>query len=167
MKDLSNVHLILTDIYTEYIENVVMVKIAKGDKVTQVINPDADYLKSVILQDNNGIPTLVLSDGIQGNINNGINFRKYKYIITEFGHGRSYKAISELIEVMKEYDIEFHLITTNEACLEQGIPIDNISIVRDTPLLYEKIRKLTNKDLRPAHNLRKMYIAGSFDLDRK
>ena len=150
MKDLSNVHLILTDIYTEYIENVVMVKIAKGDKVTQVINPDADYLKSVILQDNNGI-----------------NFRKYKYIITEFGHGRSYKAISELIEVMKEYDIEFHLITTNEACLEQGIPIDNISIVRDTPLLYEKIRKLTNKDLRPAHNLRKMYIAGSFDLDRK
>ena len=94
---------------------------------------------------------------------NNIDF-KYKYIVDA---GSGYSNNDALLRVIKFTDNDASVYTNSLVALDNGfawneeLKVPEIYLVRDDKFI--RIDELTEKELRKAHNIMKMYMAGVFD----
>ena len=83
-----------------------------------------------------------------------------------FLEGDSFKNIKDELYNVIDSNIKFNVVTSDERllmCYPQMFDIDTIYLYQNGKL--KLIKDCTTKELRHAHNLFKMYIAGAFDIN--
>ena len=114
-----------------------------------------------------GDMTLINNNKFSENIAKELKCNSYYNLDNNRGITETYRLFNE---VKNKYDI----IITNELMILNAYLPENVFILKVSLRLFlnnhfeyklYKIQELTNRELRPAHNLVKLYLAGEFNKD--